>query len=157
AYDKTVTLTEGTQQVAEVHPVGVSKEQLISIAHTLEAHSTHPIAKTIVDYAKLKEIPTLARDSFKNIAGKGVEANIDNKIYYAGTPNLFREMDVPFGDIDSMLSEMQEQGKTIIVIGTKEKVIGLISVTHTIRETTIDTLANLKNVGMKDIVMLTGD
>src|SRR5690625_2175911 len=66
-------------------------------------------------------------------------------------------MDVPFGEIDSMLSDMQEQGKTIIVIGTKEKVIGLISVTDTIRETTIDTLANLKDVGMKDIVMLTGD
>src|SRR5690625_7739228 len=56
-----------------------------------------------------------------------------------------------------MLSDMQKQGKTIIVIGKKEKVIGLISVTDTIRETTIDTLANLKDVGMKDIVMLTGD
>src|SRR5690625_6001092 len=66
-------------------------------------------------------------------------------------------MDAAFGEIDSMLSDMQEQGKTIIVIGTKEKIIGLISVTDTIRETTIDTLANLKDVGMKDIVMLTGD
>ena len=157
AFDKTGTLTEGTPQVADVHPVGISKEELISVAHTLEAHSTHPIAKTIVDYANLKDIPTLAGESFKNIAGKGVEAKIDNEIYYAGNPKLFKEMDVPFGEIDSMLSDMQEQGKTIIVIGTKEKVIGLISVTDTIRETTIDTLANLKDVGMKDIVMLTGD
>src|SRR5699024_2039964 len=145
AFDKTGTLTEGTPQVADVHPVGISKEELISVAHTLEAHSTHPIAKTIVDYANLKDIPTLAGESFKNIAGKGVEAKIDNEIYYAGNPKLFKEMDVPFGEIDSMLSDMQEKG------------IGLISVTDTIRETTIDTLANLKDVGMKDIVMLTGD
>src|SRR5699024_6146683 len=56
AFDKKGTLPEGTPQVDDVHPVGITKEQLISIAHTLEAHSTHPIAKTIVDYAKLKEI-----------------------------------------------------------------------------------------------------
>src|SRR5699024_5161201 len=119
--------------------------------------STKPSTKKNAEKTKLKERPTLADDSLKNIARKGVEANIDNEIYYAGNPKLFKEMDVPFGEIDSMLSDMQEQGKTIIVIGTKEKVIGLISVTDTIRETTIDTLANLKNVGMKDIVMLTGD
>src|SRR5699024_8379604 len=146
AFDKKGTLTEGTPQVADVHPVGISKEELSSVAHTLEAHSTHPIAKTRVDYANLKDIQRLAGESFTNIEGKDVKAKIDKEIYYTDNPKLIKEMDVPFSEIDSMLSDMQEQGKTIIVIGTKEKVIGLISVTDTIRETTIDTLANLKDV-----------
>ncbi len=157
AFDKTGTLTEGKPQVAKVYPMGIAETDLLSIAHTLEAHSTHPIAKTIVDYAKVKNIPTLAGTSFKNIAGKGVEATIESEVYYAGNPKLFKEMNVSFKEVDTLLNDMQEHGMTIIIIGTEEKIMGLISVTDTIRETSIDTLDNLETVGMKEIVMLTGD
>src|SRR5699024_921551 len=78
AFERTGTVTEGTPEVAYVHPLDISKEDLISVAHTLEAHASQPISKTIDDYANRNDIATLAGESFKNIAGKGVEAKIDN-------------------------------------------------------------------------------
>ncbi len=157
AFDKTGTLTEGKPQVANIHSFGVSEDELLSIAHTLEVYSTHPIAKTIVDYAKLKNIRPLAGSEFNNITGKGVEATIEGEIYYAGNPALFKEKDISLEKINDLLNTMQKQGHTMIIIGTKNRVLGLISVTDTIRKTAIDTLADLKAVGMKEIIMLTGD
>src|SRR5699024_7718086 len=92
AFDKTGTLTEGKPKVSEVKALTTSEETLISIAFTLEEYSTHPIAKTIVDYVKDKGIQAKTGDLFKSIAGKGVQATIDGEIYYAGNLRLFEEM-----------------------------------------------------------------
>ncbi|WP_088051961.1 heavy metal translocating P-type ATPase [Virgibacillus dakarensis] len=157
AFDKTGTLTEGKPKVSEVIAPAASKEELISIAFTLEGYSTHPIAKTIVDYAKDKGIQSKNGELFKTIVGKGVEATIDGKVYYAGNLKLFEQMDVPLDDIKTKVDKIQSQGKTVVIIGTQEEIKGVIAVADTIRTTTVKALNGLKQVGVKQLVMLTGD
>src|SRR5699024_11089783 len=157
AFDKTGTLTEGKPKVSEVKALTTSEETLISIAFTLQEYSTHPIAKTIVDYAKGKGIQAKNGDLFKSIAGKGVQATIDDEIYYAGNLKLFEEMNIPFSDVKPTVREMQSQGKTVVIIGSKQEIMGIISVSDTIRTTSVKALNGLKETGIKQVVMLTGD
>src|SRR5699024_8281089 len=77
AFDKTGTLTEGKPRVSEIHPINTSETELLSVAYALESHSTHPIAKTIVQYAQDRNILQAEGSLFKNIVGRGVKATIN--------------------------------------------------------------------------------
>ncbi|MBT2674356.1 cadmium-translocating P-type ATPase [Streptomyces sp. ISL-14] len=157
AFDKTGTLTEGKPKVSEIKVSNVSEEELLSIALTLEDYSTHPIAKAIVGYAKEKGIQPKNGELFKSIVGKGVQATIKGDIFYAGNLKLFEEMNVSLEDVKNHVQDIQNNGKTVIIIGTNHQVIGMIAVSDTIRETTSSALKALKQSGVKQTVMLTGD
>ncbi|WP_107932001.1 heavy metal translocating P-type ATPase [Ureibacillus chungkukjangi] len=157
AFDKTGTLTEGKPKVTEIKSVNGSEEELLSIAFTLEEYSTHPIASAIVDYANRNGIKRYNGDSFKNIVGKGVQATIQDEIYYAGNPKLFEMLPISLADIKKHVQELQTKGKSVVIIGTQNKVIGIIAVSDTIRETSASALQNLIQNGVKQTVMLTGD
>lgn len=157
AFDKTGTLTEGKPKVSEIEVLTNTEDELISLAFTLEDYSTHPIAKTIVEYAKEKRIQAKAGELFKSIAGKGVQATIGGKVYYAGNLKLFEEMDISLGDVKTKVDAIQSQGKTVVIIGTQQEIIGIISVSDTVRTTAVIALNGLKRVGVNQLVMLTGD
>ncbi len=157
AFDKTGTLTEGKPKVAEIKTFSTSEDELLSIALTLEEYSTHPIAKTIVNFAKEKEIKAKNGELFKSIVGKGVQATINGVIHYAGNLKLFEEMNISLDNIKSQIKEIQESGKTLVIIGSEQEIIGIISVSDTIRKTTVKALQGLKQVGISEVVMLTGD
>ncbi|WP_182201333.1 heavy metal translocating P-type ATPase [Paraliobacillus salinarum] len=157
AFDKTGTLTEGKPKVDKIEPLTISNEDLISLALTLEMHSTHPIAKTIVSHAKEHDIQSKDGTLFKNIVGKGVQATIDEEVYYAGNIKLFEELNVLSDHLKKKINNIQNQGKTVVIIGTKNEVMGIISVADSIRSTTLTALKQLKQVGIKQLVMLTGD
>lgn len=157
AFDKTGTLTEGKPKVSDIDALTTSEDELISIALTLEDYSTHPIAKTIVNYAKEQGIQSKYGEGFKNISGKGVQATIDGKIYYAGNLKLFKELDISLERIKSNTEKIQNQGKTVVIIGTENEVIGIISVADTIRTTAVEALNGLKQAGVNQLAMLTGD
>src|SRR5699024_6423233 len=122
AFDKTGTLTEGKPKVTEIDALTTSENELISLAFTLEDYSTHPIAKTIVDHAKDNGVPSKQGELFKNIIGKGVQATIDGKVYYAGNLKLFEQMGVSLGSVKTKIDAMQNQGKTVVIIGTQEEI-----------------------------------
>ena len=157
AFDKTGTLTEGKPKVTEIKALTVTEEELLSIALTLEDYSTHPIAKSIVGYASEKGIQPKKGELFKSIVGKGVQATIKDDIYYAGNLKLFEEMNGFLEDVKKQVQEIQSKGKTVIIIGTQSQIIGLIAVSDTIRETTASALEALKQSGVNQTVMLTGD
>ncbi|TFB13299.1 cadmium-translocating P-type ATPase [Filobacillus milosensis] len=157
AFDKTGTLTEGKPQVSDIDALTLSEVELISLAYTLENYSTHPIAKTIVEYAKDQGVQAKDGELFKSIVGKGVQATIDGEVYYAGNLKLFEEMDFDLEAIQSKVDDMQRQGKTVVIIGTAREIMGIISVADKIRTTTVKSLKGLKQVGVKQVVMLTGD
>ena len=102
AFDKTGTLTEGKPKVTDVVVFNDSEENMLSIARTLEEYSTHPIAKTIVNYAKNKSIQAMSGAKFKNRRGKRVQATIDHIPYFAGNIKLFEEIHTP---IDNHLNK----------------------------------------------------
>ncbi|WP_020006391.1 heavy metal translocating P-type ATPase [Salinicoccus albus] len=157
AFDKTGTLTEGAPKVTEMEALTVPEHELISLAVTLEDYSTHPIAKTIVSYAKEKGIPPKHGEAFQNISGKGVQATIDGQVNYAGNLKLFKEMNIDLNDIRPKIDEMQSQGKTVVIIGTEQAVLGLISVSDTMRTSAVEALSGLKHAGVSQLAMLTGD
>ncbi|WVX84392.1 heavy metal translocating P-type ATPase [Niallia oryzisoli] len=157
AFDKTGTLTEGKPKVSEIKAFNVSVEDLLSIAITLEEYSTHPIAKSIVGYANEKGIQPKNGELFKSIVGKGVQATIEDDIYYAGNLKLFEEMNGTLEDVKKHVQEIQSNGKTVVIIGTQSQIIGLIAVSDTIRETTASALKSLIQSGVNQTVMLTGD
>jgi Zn2+/Cd2+-exporting ATPase len=139
-------LTEGKPRVSEIIAFHTPENEFISIALSLENYSTHPIAKTIVEFA-----------NEKGIVGKGVQATIDGAIHYAGNPRLFEEMNIPLGEAKTIVRDLQRTGKTVVIIGTTEGVLGVISVADSIRKTTVKALDGLKGVGVDQVVMLTGD
>ncbi|GGD08923.1 heavy metal translocating P-type ATPase [Pontibacillus salipaludis] len=157
AFDKTGTLTEGKPKVTEVKVAKGSREELVAIATTIEEYSTHPIAQAITSYAEERQIVAKKGEAFKSIAGKGAQATIDGIEYYAGKPKLFQEWSVPFGDMEGELDALQQEGKTLVVVGTRHEILGIIAVADTIRDITVQSIQSLKRVGVNEVVMLTGD
>ncbi|MFG6116144.1 heavy metal translocating P-type ATPase [Halobacillus sp. MO56] len=157
AFDKTGTLTEGKPKVAEVLALQNNREELISITRTIEEHSTHPIAQAITTFAEERGIPVKEGEAFKAIAGKGAQATINGVEYFAGNPKLFKDMEVPLKEIEERIDSLQGNGNTLVVVGTRTEVLGLLAVADTIRDITVQSIQKLKQVGMKEMVMLTGD
>ncbi|KJL03865.1 heavy metal translocating P-type ATPase [Priestia aryabhattai] len=157
AFDKTGTLTEGKPAVSEVVSLGAEENQLLAVTKTLEDYSNHPIARAIVDYAAEKKVVSLQGSNFKILTGKGVQATIKDTVYYAGNAKLFSDLGTPLSHCWSHIEKLQNEGKTIIMVGTAKSVLGIISVADTIRHTTVSALESLKQNGMQQIVMLTGD
>ncbi|MED3917430.1 heavy metal translocating P-type ATPase [Priestia megaterium] len=157
AFDKTGTLTEGKPAVSEVISLAAEENQLLAITKTLEDYSNHPIARAIVDYTAEKKVVSLQGSNFKILTGKGVQATIQDTVYYAGNAKLFSDLGTPLTHCWSQIEKLQNEGKTIIIVGTAKSVLGIISVADTIRHTTISALESLKQNGMQQIVMLTGD
>ncbi|SEM86259.1 Cd2+/Zn2+-exporting ATPase [Terribacillus saccharophilus] len=155
AFDKTGTITEGKPKVTDVEVFVGDKTSLLQIAKTLEGYSNHPIAKSIVNYAEEEQISALTGDNFLSIAGKGVRATIDGINYYAGNRKLFEELNVT--DIPGVIEQLHEQAKTIVIVGNETEIVGVICVEDTIRNTTVKAIDQLKAVGLKEMVMLTGD
>lgn len=157
AFDKTGTITEGKPKVARIITFTGDKSHLISLAKTLEDYSTHPIARCLSAYANEKKILALAGKDFRNIPGKGVQANISGTVYYAGSLKLFSELEVGTRDEYARAQALQEAGQTLVMIGTDKALIGVVGVSDTIRKTTLSALNKLKKIGIHDLVMLTGD
>ncbi|GAA5415279.1 cadmium-transporting ATPase [Paraliobacillus ryukyuensis] len=155
AFDKTGTITAGKPTVSDVEVFHKDETALLQLARTLEAYSNHPIAKSIVDYTEAKQINILEGENFQSIVGKGVSATIDGTTYYAGNRKLFNDLGVE--PIPKTIDQLQEQAKTIVIIGNNIEILGVICVEDTIRTTTVKAMKQLENDGMKEKVMLTGD
>ncbi|WP_199242636.1 heavy metal translocating P-type ATPase [Desulfosporosinus fructosivorans] len=158
AFDKTGTLTAGKPKVAKIITLNGSEQEIISVTRTIEEHSQHPIALAIMNYAKANNISSQKADSFKALPGKGAQASIEGIEYFAGKPGLFRELGLFIDlEVQNRIETSQNEGNTIVMVGTKTKLIGIILVADYVREVTVTALKKLKEVGIEQIVMLTGD
>lgn len=157
AFDKTGTLTEGQPKVTKVEALTVSEKELLTLAVTLEEYSAHPIAKTIASYAKAENVLPIQGTLFKNIAGKGVQATIDGQVYYAGNVKLFEDLDVNNADLQKKLEAMHNNGESVVIIGTRADIMGVLSVADTVRSSSAGMLQSLQELGVVERVMLTGD
>jgi Cd2+/Zn2+-exporting ATPase len=157
AFDKTGTLTEGKPAIASIIPCDIEERELVSIACSLEEFSSHPIAQSIVQYARDRGISPSRVQGFENIVGRGVQGDIEGVTYFAGSRSLFMNITTPIADREEQIIELQNSGNTLVFIGTKSSIRGIIAVSDPIRQTTVHTLKRLNVVGIRDIVMLTGD
>lgn len=156
AFDKTGTLTEGKLEVTDTIPLEQSEEHVLLKAASLEALSEHPIARAIVERAKNdgNGVELESVEEFRAIAGKGISGKINGEVYYVGSRRLFKEMSADFPE--EFIRDLENQGKTVILVGNTDRVLGIIGVMDRIREEAFDTIAELKRRGIKT-VMITGD
>lgn len=153
-FDKTGTLTEGSFEVTKISPVdGFSEEKVLEAAAYAEFYSNHPIGKSVVSsYMKLCEISSLDKSrikSFKEEAGRGVKISLEDRDIYAGNYKYMEEAGVdyiPCNDVG-----------TIVYLAIDGSFIGSIVISDKIKEQSKKALEDLKSIGMKKTVMLTGD
>lgn len=151
-FDKTGTITVGKPQVTDI--VGDTK-QVLSIAASLEENSEHPLAAAILDRAKTDQAQTQPTTGFKAIEGKGVEAQINDQRGVVGNDKLAQ--DLVFDDaLKQQMVTLQNQAKTVVLVGLDQTVIGLIAIQDVPKDTSREAIADLKARGLKT-VMLTGD
>ena len=154
--DKTGTLTEGKLALSdiEVFDKNYSEEQLIEIAASLESKSSHPIGQAIVNYANENNIDFTDISDFKNVPGKGIIGKFNNEEYYAANESLIEGSSF---EVDrSILEKYAQDGKTVIFIGNKENLIGIVTVKDKLRDEARDVISKLNDMGVQT-VMLTGD
>ncbi len=153
AFDKTGTLTEGKPRVSDIMALEVNDKRLMQLASSLERSSTHPLAQAIVEKAKELGVEPVEISDFRSLTGAGVQGQIDNELYYLGKPKLFEEMGLK---PDAQIGALQEEGKTVVLVGTKEKIVGVIGIADQIRDESRQVIQALHQLGIK-VAMLTGD
>ncbi len=153
-FDKTGTLTEGQFGVTDIHEVATSKEELLSIAYSVELNSEHPIAKGIVNKGKEKNVKRMEVVDYQNLTGKGLEAKVDGRNIKVVSPGYMRSEGISFDD--EHYEEMAKEGKTVVFVLEEKKLLGYIALTDIIRESAKEAVAKLREMGVQSI-MLTGD
>ncbi|MGD0056925.1 MAG: cation-translocating P-type ATPase [Methanomassiliicoccales archaeon] len=158
AFDKTGTITRGRPEVEEIVPLnGYSKEEVLKVAASAENRSEHHLARAVMAKAKELEVTALETESFEVVSGKGVSAVILGKRVYAGSLHFFRDRGIDVSKYEDFIGEKNKEGKTAIVVGTEKEIMGLLTVRDMPRPEAKETIAQLKALGIKKVVMLTGD
>lgn len=145
-FDKTGTLTQGKFSVSSINPAEeIDKDELLTSAAICEKHSNHPIAQSVTEYYG----KTAEDYSISEIAGKGVKAEKDGNILLAGNYKLMQQFEVSCSEVKS--------GDTLIYVAKNGNFLGTIGISDSLKKETKEALRDLKNLGVKRLIMLTGD
>ena len=158
ALDKTGTITEGRPAVTDILPQGgISKEELLTLAASLETPSEHPLARAVTECAGEKQITPLSVTDFTALPGNGLTALLEENIRLAGGSRSYIEglVKLPSDTIDT-IDALSSEGKTPLLFVRNDDLIGIIAVADTIRPDSAEAIRQMKNMGIH-VVMLTGD
>ncbi|WP_417196698.1 heavy metal translocating P-type ATPase [Bizionia sp.] len=161
AFDKTGTLTEGKPSLKQVVAFNdFDKKELLQLLYEVERLSNHPLAKAIAKAIKEQEQLEAANlaSNISAIQGKGIEALYKNEPVYIGNTRLMtdQQFTIPKA-VEMQFNQQLEAGETVMLVGYQNQIIGLVSVMDVPRKTAANTLLRLKKIGIKNMIMLTGD
>ncbi len=160
AFDKTGTLTVGEPYISEVIILnGFSERQILEDAAGVEQFSSHPLSKSILEFAKEKGIALHPMKDYQNIAGKGGKATCtvcDDQEHCVGNLKLMNTHGVPTEEIAEKTEKLEREGKTIVLVSGGGSLMGIIAIADRIKNETKETVARLAKQGIQS-VMLTGD
>lgn len=164
AIDKTGTITEGRPRVMDVKTFNsLSKEDVVRIAASIDAHSTHPLSQAIVRYATETKISFPRSEDYQAKPGLGAEGKVGDCEYFVGNHHFAHLLGVCTPEVELTLTAMENQSQSVVVIGHKPHgnhdgdVLGVIAVADTIRENAAGAVRALHRAGVKNVVMLSGD
>jgi len=158
ALDKTGTLTEGRPEVAGIHPLGsASQAEVLQAAAALEARASHPLALAILAEAGHQKLAYVAATDSRTIPGRGVEGRQGERAIWLGSPRFATEKGFGTALPAAQMAEIEAEGATLVVVGDASGPIGLIGLRDRLRPGARDTIAALHELGVKQVVMLTGD
>jgi len=156
-FDKTGTLTKGKPEVTDIIGIGIEDGVLLKFTASVEKNSKHPLAEAIVKKAAESEIDLLGSENFNTFRGKGVIAKVEGKEILIGNRVLLKEknISVPEG-VEEDIFQLENEGKTVILIAFNNKIAGMIAITDTLKGTTKDAIKAFKDMKF-NIFMITGD
>ncbi|MFB6282431.1 MAG: heavy metal translocating P-type ATPase [Halobacteria archaeon] len=182
AFDKTGTLTLGELSVTDVIPVnGGSREDVLECARGVERRSEHPIGKAIVDHSRQVVEGEASVSDFDSITGMGVKAKLEGVEHWAGKPELLENLGFDLGHVhmvdgdkkvdfqnicssaecvdllEETIPRLRQDGKTVVLVANEDEVEGLIGVMDQRRKEAATTVEKLHSLGVRKLVMLTGD
>ena len=149
--DKTGTLTKGVFKVQEVVFDDFGRELMLKLVAELESHSTHPVAKAITSHFSGLKYETAKVQEIEEIAGLGMKGQLDEFLVLAGNPKLLKKFNIPY---DAAVDNIQE---TAVVVAVNGKYRGYITIADEIKEDAKQAIADLRQAGVKKLVMLSGD
>ena len=152
--DKTGTITEGKPVVTDVISFGMSENEVLEIAAALEKKSEHPLAEAVLLKAKGMELSNA--ENFTAIPGKGITAEIQGCVYYAGNQKLIKEQGISCEKALNSMEKLSQEGKTPLILADEKQVLGVIGVADVVKPTSAKAIQELKKLGIQ-VIMLTGD
>lgn len=158
AFDKTGTLTEGKPQVLSVVPLnGHTEHELLSRAAALESRSDHPLARAIVRHAEKNGVAINSVEGLRILKGKGAAGSIAGREFWLGSHRYLEERGQETVEVHAKAAELSQAGRSVVAVGNEEHVCGLIALGDAVRPDAKATVGSLRHLGVKRIVMLTGD
>lgn len=158
AFDKTGTITFGKPSVTDILPLNNQTEDtILKLAASIENYSEHPLGEAIVREAKEKGFNLRTVDTFESLPGMGAKVKIGAYEYFIGNKRLFSEYLIPTEKIHDQFSELEKQGKTVMLLGSGEELLGIIAVADRVRTEAKNIIQTLKHIGIERVIMLTGD
>ncbi len=156
-FDKTGTLTKGRPEVADVISFDCSETDVLKIAAIAEKRSEHPLAEAIVRKAEAEKIIVEEPEKFEIIAGSGVVVSFNGNRILVGNRKLMAENGIVVGeDVEKVLKELEMEAKTAILVALNDRIVGVIGIADTLKESAFEAIKTLQGMGKK-VGMITGD
>jgi Cu+-exporting ATPase len=156
-FDKTGTLTKGELAVTDIVPMeGIEIKDILALAASVERNSEHPLGEAIVRKAKEEGLALMSVDHFEALSGQGVKAQWEGQKIHIGNKRLMESQGLDLTPVRVSADALAGQGKTLMFVARGGKIIGLMALADTLKEHSIEAVAELKSMGLK-VVMLTGD
>ena len=158
-FDKTGTLTQGRPKVVDIienKNQKISKEEVLKIAASLEKGSEHSLADAILEKAKSQRLKLATVKNFTSHAGKGIEGKIKGKIYFLGNRALMGINRVNLDKWEEGIKKLEYEGKTVVFLSQSKNLLGIITISDTLKSGVKETVQNLKRKGI-EVWMITGD
>lgn len=163
ALDKTGTLTEGKPKVIGLKNFGGTNEETIKIGSSLESLSKHPLATSVLEYAKAKGINPQHPKNYKLITGKGASGEIEGHAYFVGNHRLAHELGVCTEELENYLMEAEKLSHSVVVVGhmphggCNGEILGVFTLADSIRDRANEIVPEFHRVGVRHVVVLSGD
>jgi Cd2+/Zn2+-exporting ATPase len=158
AFDKTGTLTIGKPSVKQVKAYDTSENEVLKLAAIGESYSEHPLARAIMAESAKRFGPAAEKpEDVKFITGRGLTFRWEGKYYLIGNRQLFESSGICTGTQDEYIRQEEEKGRTAVIVGDMEKVLGVISIADIVRTDAKKLISSLKSWGIRKVIMLTGD
>ena len=155
--DKTGTITKGEPSVTDIVTFnGYTDEQVLKVSASAESGSEHPLARAIVEMARNNKLLLEELTHFEAVSGMGVKAVVSNNQILFGNRKLIRKYEIPSDLIESKMSSLESEGKTVMILSIDKEIVGLVAVADTVKESSPRAIRTLEMMGIKTI-MLTGD
>jgi Cu+-exporting ATPase len=156
-FDKTGTLTKGKPEVTDVIGVDTTESRVLKLAASVEKNSQHPLADAVVKKAWQQGLTLEKGIGFLSFSGKGVQATVEGNEVLIGNGALFKEKNIVIlKKIEDIDVHLEGEGKTVMFVSSNQRLIGLIAIADTLKETSKPTVDTLKQMNLK-VIMITGD